>query len=76
MDKIFEQHGDFDHLHLQASCVDERWEWRVFDNNTKILISGGRATSLENARSAAEESAGARPEWRTIAKDVEEKPTP
>ena len=74
MDKIFGQHGDFDHLHLQANCVDDRWQWRVFDRNTNIQISGGTATSLENAKVAAEGSAGVRPQWRTVADGIEEKP--
>ena len=74
MDKIFAQHGDLGHLHLETQCVDGRWEWRVFDVKTKIQISGAIATSRESAKAAAEESAGGKPEWHNIGKDVEEKP--
>lgn len=71
MDKIFAQHGDFDHLHLEARCVGDRWEWRVFDKKTSIQIAQGRAESLVRAKAAAEVAAGCKPEWRAGAKDLE-----
>jgi hypothetical protein len=74
MDTIVAQHGYLGQWHLETNCVNGRWEWRVFDVNTHIQISGAVATSLETAKSAAEVSAGGKPEWNNIDNDIEEKP--
>jgi hypothetical protein len=74
MDTIFAQHGYLGPWHLETHCVNGRWEWRVFDVKTQVQISGATATSLETAKSAAEESAGGKPEWQNIGREIEEKP--
>ncbi len=73
MDTIFAQHGYLGPWHLETHCVNGRWEWRVFDVKTHVQISGAIATSLETAKSAAEESAGGKPEWQNIGTEIEEK---
>jgi hypothetical protein len=55
--------GDF---HLEIRYLDGKWEWKVFYWRTGSQAKG-RGESLEDAKSRAEDVAGAKPKlWRPI----------
>jgi hypothetical protein len=71
MDKVFAKHADVGHLHLETQHLDDRWEWFVLDTKTKKRIAAGTADSVEKAKEAAVEAAGASPaQWRNIGKEI------
>ena len=75
MDKLFAQHAELAHLHLETQHVDGKWEWSVWDTRNHVRIGAGRVDSLQAAIAAAEEAAGGKPSnWHTVGRDCELKP--
>ena len=71
MDKLFAQHAELAHLHLETQHVDGKWEWFVLDTRNHARIGAGRVNSLEAAIAAAEDASGGKPShWHTVTRDI------
>jgi hypothetical protein len=70
---LFAEHADAGDFHLETRYLDGKWEWAVF--NFENWLAGHREReSLEDAKSCAEDVAGAKPKWRPIGRPVIEEP--